>query len=73
MYVKKTDNHQFNYKQKLVREQILKAKTVSRETLVNGESNPLVEDRLILNLTYHPLLRKFQKVLNEAQILLTLS
>ena len=27
----------------------------------------------ILNLMYHPLLRDFQKVLNEAQILLTLN
>ena len=31
----------------------------------------LVENRLGLDLTYHPLLRGFQKVLNEAQIFLT--
>ena len=46
----------------------------ARETLLNNdrnERNHRVEDRLVLNLTYHPLLRYFQKVLNEAQILLT--
>ena len=39
--------------------------------MLNNERNPQVEDRLVLNLTYHPLLKDFQKVLNEAQILLT--
>ena len=55
-----------NYNQKLVTEQILKARVASRETLFNNESNNKVEDRLVLNLTYHPLLRDFQKVSNEA-------
>ena len=44
-----------NYKQKLVRGQILKAGAVSRVTLLNSESNFRVEDRLVLNLTYHTL------------------
>ena len=56
---------------KLVREKILKARAIYRETLLNNERDSQVEDRLVLNLTYHPLLRDFQKVLNEAQILLT--
>ena len=46
----------------------------ARETLLNHDRNERhhrVEDRLVLNLTYHPLLRYFQKVLNERQILLT--
>ena len=59
-----------NYKQKLVREQILKAIAISREKLLNNERNTQAEDWLVLNLTYHALLRDFQKVLNEAQILL---
>ena len=62
-----------NYKQKIVREQILKARAVSRGILLNNERNPWVEDRLVLNLTHHPLLRDFQNVLNEAQILLLLN
>ena len=33
----------------------------------NNESNTSIEDRLVLNLTYHSLLRDFQKVLNKAQ------
>ena len=48
-----------NYKQKLVREQIFKARVISRETLLNNERNPQVEDWLVLNLMYHPLLRDF--------------
>ena len=59
-----------NYKQKLEREQILKARIESRESLLNSESNRRVEDWLVLNSTYHPILRNFQKVLNEVQILL---
>ena len=39
--------------------------------MLNNERNPQVEDRPVLNLTYHPLIRDFQKVLNETQILLT--
>ena len=39
--------------------------------MLNNERNPRVEDRLVLNLTYHSLLRDFQSVLNEAEILLT--
>ena len=60
-----------NYKQKLVREQILNARAAPGETLLDNERNPQVEDRLVLDLTNHPLLRDFQKVLNETQILLT--
>ena len=45
----------------------MKARAVSRKTLPNNESNTSIEDRLVLNLTYHPLLRDFQKILNEAQ------
>ena len=38
--------------------------------MLNNEKNSQVEDRLVLNLMYHPLLRDFQKVLNETQIIL---
>ena len=41
------------YKQKLVRTQILKARAISRKTLLNNERNPQVEDQLVHNLTYH--------------------
>ena len=60
-----------NYKNKFVIEQIFKARATSREKLLTDDRNPQVEDRLVLNLMYHPLLRDFQKFLNEAQILLT--
>ena len=57
-----------DYKQKLVREQILKERAFSREIFLNNEINPPVKNRLALNLT---LLRDFQIVLNEVEILLT--
>ena len=47
-------------------------KAISRKTLLNNERNSRVDDRLVLNPTYHLLLRDF-KVLNEAQILLMLN
>ena len=59
-----------NYKQKLVRELILKARAISRGKLLNNDRKPQIEDRLVLSLTYHPLLRDFQKVLDETQTLL---
>ena len=40
-----------NYKQKLVREQNLKVRTVSKEVLLTDESNPQVEDHMVPNLT----------------------
>ena len=49
-----SDRNNTETSKKLVREQILKARAVSRKTLLNN--NPQVEDRLVLNLTYHPLL-----------------
>ena len=52
-----------NYKQKLVRKQILQARAVSRKTLLKNERNSRVENQ--------PLLRDIQKVLNEAQIFIT--
>ena len=38
--------------------------------MLNNGKNFQVEDRLVLNLMYHPLIRDFQKVLNETQTLL---
>ena len=39
--------------------------------MLDNERNPQAEAGLVLNLTYNPLLRDFQKVLNEEKILLT--
>ena len=36
--------------------------------MLNNESNLRVENRMVLNLTYHQLLKDFQKVLKGAQI-----
>lgn len=61
-----------NYKQKLAREQTLKARAVSMDTLLNNKSKPQVMDHLVHDLTQPSLLKGFQKVLNEVLILLTL-
>ena len=39
--------------------------------MLNNERDSQAEDQLVLNITYHPLIRDFRKVLNEVQILLT--
>ena len=43
----------------------------SRDTLLDKVKEMRNNDRLVLTLTYHPSLKSFQNVLNEAQILLT--
>ena len=60
-----------NYKQKLVKNKLLRQELyLRRHCLIMKEIFRLrIGWRLILNLTYRPLLKDFQKVLNEVQIL----
>ena len=55
----------------MVRKQILKARAFSRDTLLDKTKEVRNSDRLVLTLTYHPSIKNFQNVLNEAHILLT--
>ena len=55
----------------MVRKQILKARTYSPDILLDRVKEVKNNDRLTLTLTYHPSIKNFQNVLNEAQILLT--
>ena len=57
----------------MVRKQILKARAfrASRDTLLDKTKEVRNSDRLVLTLTYHPSIKNFQNVLNEAHILLT--
>ena len=54
----------------MVRKKIIKARTFSRDTLLDKVKEVKNNDRLIHTLTYHPSIRSFQNVLNEAHILL---
>ena len=55
----------------MVRKQILKARAFSRDTLLDRLTEVKNSDRLVLTLTYHPSIKNFQNVLNEAHILST--
>ena len=55
----------------MVRKQVLKATDFSRGTLLDKVKEVRNNDRLVLTLTYHPSIKNFQNVLNEAHILLT--
>ena len=60
-----------NYNPTVVRKQILKARALSRDSLLDKVKEVKNYDRLVLTLTYHPSIKSFQNVLNEAHILLT--
>ena len=60
-----------DYKEDVIKEQILRAKSFSRNTLLEKEDKKTKKDAMIFTLTYHPSLKGFQRVLKEAHILLT--
>ena len=55
----------------MVRKQIQKARAFSKDTLLDKTKEERNSDRLVFTLTYHPSIKNFQNVLNEAHILLT--
>ena len=55
----------------MLRIQILKARAFSRDTLLDKVNKVRYNDRFVLTLTYHPFIKNFWNVLNEAHILLT--
>ena len=60
-----------NYNPAVIRKHILKARTFSIDNLINKVKEVKSNDRLVLTLTYHPCIKNFQNVFNEAHILLT--
>ena len=58
------------YNPTVIRKQILKARAFSRDTLLDKVKEVRNIDRLALTLTYHPSIKNFQNVFNEAHILL---
>ena len=55
----------------VLRKQILKARTFYSDALLDKVKEFIKNDRLVITLTYHPSIKNFQNVLNEAHILLT--
>ena len=58
------------YSKKLVRKEILKAWSHSRETLLNQEKMSRNDDRVTFNITYYPVFKDIRIVLEEFLILL---
>ena len=59
-----------NYNPTVLRKQILKARAFSRDIFLDKTKEVRNGDRLVLTFTYHPFIKNFQNVLNEAHILL---
>ena len=60
------------YKEKMVREQVLKARRLQRDNLLDkkkGESKS-GESKLVLNVTYHPDFKAIRNILNKIHVLL---
>ena len=58
------------YSEKLVRKEILKARSQSRENLLNKEKMSRNDNRFTFNITYYPFFKNITIVLKELHILL---
>ena len=58
------------YSEKLVRKEILKARSQSRETLLDKEKISRNDERVTFNITYYPVFKNIRKSLEELHILL---
>ena len=59
------------YSDKMVRQQILRARKFGRNELLNKEKNSPSENKLVLNITYHPAYSRVKEVLTNIPVLLT--
>ena len=59
------------YSDKMVRKQILRAGKFGRNELLNKEKNSPSENKLVLNITYHPAYSRGKEVLTKIHVLLT--
>ena len=60
-----------DFSDKLVREQILKARKFSRSEVLNKRKSVGNNNRFVSNIAYHPVLSKLKNVLSEIHLLLT--
>ena len=59
------------YNEKMIREQILKARKHSRNDLLEKEKQQMSEKKLTFNITHYPVFRNFRSIMEELHILLT--
>ena len=59
------------YNEKVVRQQILKARKFTREDLLNQDSKTKGRNKLVFNFTYHPAYSKLKHILSNINLLLT--
>ena len=59
------------YSDKLVRKQILKASKFSKTELLNNQRKKENDDKLVLNITYHPSLAQLKTIMTRIHLLLT--
>ena len=53
------------YSDKMVRQQILRARKFGRNELLNKEKNSPTENKLVVNITYHPAYSRVKEVLTQ--------
>ena len=58
------------YNEKVVRQQILKARKFTREDLLNQDSKTKGRNKLVFNFTYHPAYSKLKHILSNVNLLL---
>ena len=59
------------YNQKMVRDQILRARKKSRDNILDNAFPKKTEEKLTFNITYYPVFRNVKNILEELHILLT--
>ena len=58
------------YSKKLVRKEILKARSQSGETILDKEGMPINDDIVAFNITHYPIFKNIRNILEEFHILL---
>ena len=62
--------HERGYSERVVRQEILKARKIPRNELLEKEHNHPEENKLTFNITYYPAFQNTKTILEELQILL---
>ena len=58
------------YIEKMIRKEILRARTVPRDALLEKVYNQKKKDKITFNITYHPVFRDVRKILEELHVIL---
>ena len=54
----------------MVRKEILQARAVPRDALLDKVNNQEKQNKITFNITYHPVFRKVKKILEELHVIL---